>query len=195
MVGTIGYSNFKDEVASVQGKDRAHVYGKVWTQLYKLQLESENFDWDCNRAIEKMAVQASDAYGVGLLSPSGQTLLRRVSGGFGGYCWSFAKGMPDEFETPQQTARRELFEESGYRCKLVGLLPQRYQGSTGTTVFFVGVPDGEQQPYGPETSTTRWVTIQEAHSLIQQTTNAIGRDRDQSTLYDLYRWMSERQKH
>lgn len=195
MVGSIGYSNFKNEVQTVQGKDRAKVYGKVWTQLYQLQLEPEAFEWDSSTAIEKMSVQAADAYGVALLSPEGRLLLRGVSGGFGGYCWTFAKGQPEGNETKQQTARRELFEETGFRCRLVGLLPQRYQGSTGTTVFFVGVPLGEQQPYGPETSQIRWATIEEAHQLIQETTNPIGRDRDQMILCDLYRWLSARQKH
>jgi 8-oxo-dGTP pyrophosphatase MutT (NUDIX family) len=195
MVSTIGYSNFKNEVQTVQGKDRAKVYGKVWTQLYELQLEPEAFEWDSSTAIEKMSVQAADSYGVILVSPERQTLLRRVSGAFDGYVWTFAKGSPDGYESGQLTATRECFEESGYRCKLVGILPQRYQGTTGSTVFFVGVPDGEQQPFGPETEEIRWVDIQEAHSLIQQTTNAIGRDRDQMVLCDLYRWLCARQKH
>ena len=191
----IGYSNFKNEVQAVQGKDRAKVYGKVWTQLYELQLDPDRFEWNSSEAIDKMAVPAADAYGVLLVSTNGQTLLRRVSGGFGGYCWTFAKGTPDGYESSQQTATRECLEETGYRSKLVGLLPHRYQGSTGSAVFFVGAPDGEQQPFGTETEETRWVDIQEAHSLIQQTTNPIGRDRDQMILCDLYRWMMERQKH
>ena len=195
MIGSIGYSNFKNEIQTVQGKDRAKVYGKVWTQLYQLQLEPEAFEWDSTTAIEKMAVPAADAYGVLLVSTSGQTLLRKPSEGFGGYSWTFAKGQPNKYETPQETARRECVEETGYLCRLIGLLPQRYQGSTGTTVFFVGVPMGEQQPFGPETAQTRWTTIEEAYQLIQQTTNPIGRDRDQMILCDLYRWLCARQKH
>ena len=195
LVSSIGYSNFKNEVATVQGKDRAKVYGKVWTQLYQLQLEPEAFEWDSTTAIDRMAVPAADAYGVVLVSPDGKTLLRSVSGGFGGYCWSFAKGQQEGYESPQQTARRECLEETGYRCRLIGLLPQRYQGTTGSTVFFVGVPFGEQRPYGPETSQTLWTTIEEANQLIQQTANPIGRDRDQMILCDLYRWLCARQKH
>lgn len=195
LVSSIGYANFKNEVQAVQGKDRAKFYGKVWTQLYELQLDPDRFEWNSTTAIEKMAVQAADAYGVLLVSTNGQTLLRRVSGAFDGYVWTFAKGSPDGYESGQLTATRECFEETGYRCKLVGILPQRYQGATGTTLFFVGVPEGKQQAFGTETEETRWVDIQEAHSLIQQTTNAIGRDRDQMVLCDLYRWISARQKH
>ena len=195
LVSSIGYSNFKNEVQRVQGKTRAHVYGKVWSQLYQLQLEPEAFEWDSTTAIEKMAIPAADSYGVVLLFPDGRTLLRSVSGGFGDYLWTFAKGQTDEFETPQQTAKRECLEETGYNCKLIGLLPQRYQGSTGHTVFFVGVPDGDQQPYGPETSATRWVSLQEACELVSLTKNHVGRERDHSVICDLSRWLSDRQKH
>ena len=195
LVSSIGYSNFKNEVAAVQGKDRAKVYGKVWTQLYELQLDPDRFEWNSSEAIDKMAVPAADSYGVVLVSTSSQTLLRSVSAGFGDYLWTFAKGQQDGYESRQQTAKRECLEETGYRCRLIGLLPQRYQGTTGSTVFFVGVPDGEQQPFGPETEETRWANIGEAHQLIQETTNPIGRDRDQMVLCDLYRWLSDRQKH
>lgn len=195
LISAIGYSNFKNEVAAVQGKKRAGLYGRIWSELYQLQLEPDAFEWDAATAIDRMAVPSADAYGVVLVSTNGQTLLRRVSAAFDGYVWTFAKGRSEGCETPQQTARRELFEETGFRCRLVGLLPQRYQGSSGTTVFFVGVPEGKQQAFGTETEETRCVDIQEAHSLIQQTTNPIGRDRDQMILCDLYRWMMERQKH
>lgn len=195
MVNSIGYANFKNEVQTVQGKDRAKVYGKVWTQLYELQLEPETFEWDSTAAIEKMAIPAAKSYGVVLVSTDGQTLLRRVSGEFGGYLWTFAKGRPEDYETHQQTAKRECLEETGYRCRLVGLLPQRYEGSTGSTVFFVGVPVGNQKSFGSETAETRWATIEEAHQLIQETTNPIGRDRDQMVLCDLYRWLCARQKY
>jgi hypothetical protein len=33
----IDYDNFKDAVASRQGYDRAKAYGRVWTELYRLQ--------------------------------------------------------------------------------------------------------------------------------------------------------------
>lgn len=195
MIGSIGYSNFKNEVQSVQGKKRSNLYGRLWTELYELQLDPDRFEWNSSDAIEKMAVPAANSYGVVLVSTDGQTLLRRVSGEFGGNLWTFAKGRPEDYETPQQTAKRECLEETGYRCRLVGLLPQRYEGSTGSTVFFVGVPVGNQESFGSETAETPWANIEEAHQLIQQTTNAIGRDRDQMVLCDLYRWLSDRQKH
>ena len=43
MVGGIDYSNYKDEVAKVQGAARAHLYHDVWSVLYRLQTESKKF--------------------------------------------------------------------------------------------------------------------------------------------------------
>ena len=36
-VMTLDYSNFKNEVARVQGRERAHIYGGVWTQMLKAE--------------------------------------------------------------------------------------------------------------------------------------------------------------
>ena len=104
-------------------------------------------------------------------------------------------GHLDPGETPEQGVSRECLEETGYRCKLIGLLPQRYQGTTGTTVFFVGVPEGAQQPFGPETEETRWVSLQEACELVSLTKNHVGRERDHSVVCDLSRWLCARQQH
>ena len=40
MLGAIDYSNFKDEVAKVQGDPRAHLYHEVWGVLAQLQPNS-----------------------------------------------------------------------------------------------------------------------------------------------------------
>ena len=41
MIQTLDYSNFKSEVARVQGAGRAHLYHEVWDVLYKLQAEAK----------------------------------------------------------------------------------------------------------------------------------------------------------
>ena len=37
MVNILDYSNFKSQVAKIQGPERAHLYHGVWDVLYKLQ--------------------------------------------------------------------------------------------------------------------------------------------------------------
>ena len=41
LVEGLDYSNFKDRVAKVQGKARAHVYHDVWSALYPLQHQKD----------------------------------------------------------------------------------------------------------------------------------------------------------
>ena len=40
-----------------------------------------------------------------------------------GYCYSFPAGLIDPGETPEESARRELFEETGYTGKILGRFP------------------------------------------------------------------------
>lgn len=44
MVEDLKYANFKDQVAKVQGKARAHLYHDVWSVLYKLQAEPGKYN-------------------------------------------------------------------------------------------------------------------------------------------------------
>lgn len=44
LVGDLRYANFKDHVAKVQGKPRAHLYHDVWSVLYELQAEPAKFN-------------------------------------------------------------------------------------------------------------------------------------------------------
>lgn len=43
MVNALDYSNFKNQVAKVQGSSRAHLYHDVWDVLYRLQSEPKKF--------------------------------------------------------------------------------------------------------------------------------------------------------
>lgn len=44
LVDDLGYANFKDQVAKVQGKARAHLYHDVWSVLYRLQAEPATYN-------------------------------------------------------------------------------------------------------------------------------------------------------
>lgn len=44
LVNQLDYSNFKNEVAKVQGSARAHLYHDVWDVLYRLQSEPQKFN-------------------------------------------------------------------------------------------------------------------------------------------------------
>lgn len=124
----------------------------------------------------------ADAYGVVLINSKGEVLLREPSGHFGGYVWTFAKGRPDKGETPEETALRETFEETGYRAELLDVIPKVFPGTTTSSAFFLAGSLGKQGRPTNETSATRWVSFDAAADLVSQTKTKTGRDRDLAIL-------------
>ncbi len=125
-----------------------------------------------------MEVPIADAYGGVLINDRGEVQLREVAGHFGGYVWTFAKGRPDPGETPQETALREVLEETGQDARIVALIPGVFEGTTTSTVFFLMEPVGEAGEFSNETATVRWVDRGTARRLMAMTTSPTGRDRD-----------------
>jgi 8-oxo-dGTP pyrophosphatase MutT (NUDIX family) len=169
LVEQLDYQNFKDEVVKKQGKYRASIYSKVWNVLYELQADSSDI--------------STLAYGGVVIDPKGRVLLRRPKDDFDGYVWTFPKGRPDAWETPEEAAVREVKEETGYYAKVERKLPGSFKGGTTLTEFFLMSPIGQPSPLDTgETSAVRWVSLDEAANLIRLTTNKIGRARDLSVL-------------
>lgn len=185
IINDIGYANFKNEVASRQGKDRAHRYGKVWQALYGMpdsptEQAAIGLPWSLSIPQGKKA-----AYGGVIFDPDGLVLLREPKNHFDGYVWTFPKGRPDSGETPEQAALREVKEETGVTAIIAAPIPGEFIG--GTTInryFLMSAPAGSGgvAPDDKETESVRWVTTDEAHKLIKQTTNTTGRKRDLDVL-------------
>ncbi len=126
----------------------------------------------------------ASAYGGILDDMHGQFLLRKPKGEFDGYVWTFAKGRPDRSETPQETALREVREETGYNAAVICRLSGRYPGGTSVTEYFLMRPVGSPGPLDDETEDVQWVAYELAERLIQQTRNSKGRSRDLHVLHD-----------
>jgi 8-oxo-dGTP pyrophosphatase MutT (NUDIX family) len=186
---SIDYSSFKQHVALRQGEQRAQVYQQLWGLLYQLDQESGYEKRDMQQMDEApsgMEIPKADAYGGVLINADGKILLREPRNHFGGYCWTFAKGRPDEGESPQQTALREVLEETGQPAWIVGLIPQVFAGTTTSTVFFLMEPEGEPRAFGDETITVCWANQEEARKLIALSPSAAGRARDLAVLAAAY---------
>ncbi len=188
LVETLDYSNFKNAVADRQGAKRAKLYHDVWDVLYQMQgNQAYETPGAQPRRPSKSAKTAcvipkADAYGGVLVDAKGRVLLREPKGHYGGYVWTFAKGGPAEGETPEQTALREVLEETGYRARILAALPKAFRGDTSTTAFYLMEPLGAQGEFTSETLTTRWATFEEARGLIGQSKTVKGRERDYSVL-------------
>lgn len=125
-----------------------------------------------------MKVPIADAYGGVLINDRGEVQLREPANHFGGYVWTFAKGRPDPGETPEQTALREVLEETGQAARIIALIPCVFAGTTTSTVLFLMEPVDKPGPFSHETADVRWVDREAARRLIAMTTTAMGRERD-----------------
>jgi 8-oxo-dGTP pyrophosphatase MutT (NUDIX family) len=123
------------------------------------------------------------SFGGVLFDDHGRVLLRRPANEFDGYVWTFPKGRMEEGGTPQETALREVLEETGYRAVIVGEVPGSFAGGTSTNRYYLMVPSGAPEPFDPrETEEVRWAGADEAAGLIEQTRNPAGRQRDLAVL-------------
>jgi len=123
------------------------------------------------------------AYGGILFDAEGRVLLREPAGHWNGHTWTFPKGRPDPGESAEQTALREVREETGYRAAIVGRVPGTFLAGDTVSHYFLMRPLGEPEPFQPtETQAIRWATPAEAHDLLGLSENVAGRRRDRAVL-------------
>jgi len=118
------------------------------------------------------------AYGGVVINPGGEVLLREPTAHHKGDRWTFAKGKPEPGELPQETATREVLEETGYRAEIVRKIPGSFAGSRTCNEYFLMVPVEDTRHFGAETQAIRWVTGMEARQLIRLNQKPKRRRRD-----------------
>jgi ADP-ribose pyrophosphatase YjhB (NUDIX family) len=99
-----------------------------------------------------------------------------------GYVWTFPKGRPNPGEGPEEAELREVLEESGVSCKIIGQVPGSFKGGITENFYYLMRPVTTGHPPDEETEAVRWSTHEEAKVLIAQTKNATGRKRDLEVL-------------
>jgi 8-oxo-dGTP pyrophosphatase MutT (NUDIX family) len=110
--------------------------------------------------------------GIILIDERGWLTIREPAGHFAGYQHSYAKGRIDPGETPRETARRELTEETGLTGRIVGVIGD-FEGQTGVTRFYVGVRSGGEVKLSAETQAIKTVSPFTAMDLLN-----VQRDKD-----------------
>lgn len=103
-------------------------------------------------------------YGGIIFDDKGRVLLRKPTGGYGGYTWTFAKGTPDyQDEHGVDVAVREVEQETGHTGQIVGLVPGSFQSTYSNTYFFVMHSTGyDPAKMDKETEEVQWFTPDEA---------------------------------
>lgn len=199
MISGLDYSNFKSEIAKRQGCKREALYHDVWQALYQLQTGKYEAAKpvvppvaQANKSEGQWTIPRANAYGGVLVNPDRKVLVREPKGHFGGYVWTWPKGTPDKGETPEQTALREVREETGYQGRIVGVLPLAYKGTgASTSAFYLMAPEGEPRKFKKdETVQVRWVSFAEAAELFKLNHSWEARSRDRQILDDAYSVMN-----
>jgi len=127
------------------------------------------------------------AYGGVIINDQGKILLREPKGHFDGYVWTFPKGRQSPGETSEETALREVLEETGIKTEIKERLPGVYEGGTTENIYFLMSFVEDTGRFDKETQSVRWVNPEEAKDLISMTTNQTGRKRDLRVLEEALR--------
>jgi 8-oxo-dGTP pyrophosphatase MutT (NUDIX family) len=118
------------------------------------------------------------AYGGVLINDAGRVLLRKPRGLHKTRVWTFAKGKPEEGETGEQTALREVFEETGVRGKIIRRVVVPPEEAAMTDEYFLMTPLEETGRFDDETVAIVWASREEAEELIFMTEDPERRGRD-----------------
>lgn len=122
-----------------------------------------------------------------------QVLLREPTNHYQGYVWTFPKGGKEGSETPLQTAKKEVLQETGHDFTPTGHIPVLFDshGSDPASKgkkngYFIGVSKGEKpHMMDKETQKLEWFDVDHAHVLLGQTKNEEGKKRDLAILAHL----------
>lgn len=142
------------------------LYVSPWVRLSLVDVEVPG-----GPRYEHHAVHAADAAGVLVADPDrGVLLLWRHRFLADEWAWEIPGGMIDEGESPEEAARRECIEESGwapgplrhaYRFRpIAGLSSQTFHVFTATSAELVGEPDPS------ESERVEWVPLEELRAAV-----------------------------
>lgn len=118
------------------------------------------------------------AFGGVLIDAAGRVLLRKPAGLHKTRVWTFAKGKPLDGESAEQTALREVLEETGVRAKIVRPLVIPPGELELQDDFYLMIPLEETGKFDSETTAIVWATREQADELISMTQDTERRLRD-----------------
>jgi 8-oxo-dGTP pyrophosphatase MutT (NUDIX family) len=123
------------------------------------------------------------SYGGVIINANGEILLRKPKGEKDGYKWTFAKGGADDADASiEDSAKREVKEETGLDCEIVGHIPGHFQSGVNNKFFLMKVTGGNDKHHqSDETEDVQFFSKADAEAQIKLT----GDDNDNGMKRDL----------
>ena len=132
--------------------------------------------------MQKVCGRMKRAYGGVLINESGRVLLRKPRGLHKTRLWTFAKGKPKDGESAEQTALREVLEETGVRGKIIRRILIPPEEIEIRDEYYLMKPIEDTGQFDEETQAIVWATKPEAEELISMTEDLERRVRDLKVL-------------
>lgn len=119
-----------------------------------------------------------------------KVLLIEVRNLSGAVVWTFPKGHIEQGESPEKAALREVLEETGYSCEILGRIgaaQYRFTDKKGLAVFksvewFTMKPLEKNREHDESTISTRWAVVREAQTLISYDSDKINLEKVRNNL-------------
>lgn len=172
---SIDYSNFKEAVADELGPAREALCHEVWSAMQGAEAAEER---GRERSRPSGRPERIVSFGGVVVNEHDEVLLLEPRNHFGGVAWSFPKGRPEAGETAEETAAREVLEETNVTAEIVGKIPGAFTGAVGENVYFLMRAEGRPGSPGAEAQAVSWVPLDRAAEYLRRTPTLASRERD-----------------
>lgn len=173
LIQNIDYEFLREKIKQCSFDDRSAIYTDVFESLFKLRASKQT----------SSSTEQELSFGGILVDHERGVLLRKQAGEFDGYVWTFCKGPKQHERSPGESALDHVRTKMGYEAEIIARLPEKFQSGYSTTEYFLMRPIRDLNRFdSSKTTEVRWASFDEANSLLAETKNVIGQQRDQRAL-------------
>lgn len=173
LILNVDYECLREMIKERSFDDRSAIYETVFESLFSLRASKQKHG----------STEPELSFGGILVDHERGVLLRRQAGKFDGYVWTFCKGQKQHEKSPTQSALEHVRTKMGYEAEIIARLPEKFQGGHSTTEYYLMRPIRDHGRFDTaKTEEVRWAPFDEAKSLLAETKNKTGQQRDQHVL-------------
>jgi hypothetical protein len=173
LILNVDYECFRDHIKRQQLDDRSVIYAEVFESLFNLRASKPKHG----------SSEPELSFGGIVVDHERGVLLRKQTGEFDGYVWTFCKGQMQHGKSPTEIALDHVRTKMGFEAEIVARLPGKFQGGHSATEYYLMRSVRDHRRFDTtKTEEVRWASFDEAESLLAETKNKAGQQRDQHVL-------------